>query len=439
MKHRDGSMGKVGDETSGASNSEQLGDLVRRIDIMVGLATFKLWLSRLVLFVKSCLHRFGLVSPSHTGGLKLILKMQSVRVYGSNSRYGREPQQNPLGAPIIVTNFPSDREAIEVLLGEPPTTLFEAHRRKTAMANITLDMMFGRRIQISDEYTFDDAIKDQLKNEITVPVPKSYPWYVTISVQRDIELNEDLIFETEFPLAKIPAETKFREFHDYAKPFADHLAAIVSTVIGAEFFEHVIFDEVLFSDPTGIITRIPERQDFKMSARASVGKPLESCDIAALRKLLSSERLGMYARNRWLEGAMHWYAAMLNEPDHWKAFQYAFLSLEIVTHKVSKRLLDSLVDSFAFKKADGELVYGIPMAELLGDKNRLTLVAKFCIMALGLSSSTAEADVQTFKDAKEARDRFSHGDIRNERELPLHSVKDLCSRYLEAVFNTANL
>jgi len=57
--------------------------------------------------------------------------MQSVRVYGSHSQYGKEPRQNPYGEPIIVKNFPSDGDVVEVLLGEPPKISFEAHRRKT--------------------------------------------------------------------------------------------------------------------------------------------------------------------------------------------------------------------------------------------------------------------------------------------------------------------
>jgi hypothetical protein len=379
------------------------------------------------------------MSRSHAGGLKLILKMQSVRAYGSNSQYGTEPSQNPLGEPVVVKDFPAQGEATQVLLGESPRNIFEGHRRKMAVANIVLNMNFGRSITISEEHTFDNAIDDQLKNEVAVPQPQAYSWYVTILVEREIEIDNELVLQAKFPLANIPDTTKFREFQEYAEPYINHLAAIISTVTTPKYFEHVVLDEVLFTGPSGIVTRLPQLSDFTMSGRMSVASPLESLDLTRLRALLSPERLRKYARNRWLESAEHWYVAMLNEPDHWKAFQYAFLSLEILTHKVSKKLLESVTDSFAFKKADGELVHEIPTAELLGDKNRLSLVAKFCIMALGLSPSNAATDVQTFKDAKQARDKFSHGEIRNERELPLNSTKELCSRYLEAVFNVASL
>jgi hypothetical protein len=110
-----------------------------------------------------------------------------------------------------------------------------------------------------------------------------------------------------------------------------------------------------------------------------------------------------------------------------------------MTHKVSKRLFNDVGSAFAFKKVDNNLLNEIPIFELVPKYERLTLVAKFCIMALGLSPSTAVEDVQIFKNAKDARDKFSHGNVRDEKELPLHSVKDLCSRYLEAVFNTASL
>jgi hypothetical protein len=364
-----------------------------------------------------------------------MLKMQSVRVYGSNSRYGTEPQQNPLGKPIIIKEFPGNGETIEVLLGEPPNNIFEAHRRKIAVANIALNMSFGRSITISEEYTFDDAIHDQLANTVAVPQPQIYEWYITILVEREIEIDDDSVIEGEFPLVDIPDSANFREFHAYAEPYINHVASLISTVTSSEYLEHVVLDEVLFTGPNGIVTRLPKRSDVRMSGRLSVASPLESLDLTRLRALLSPERLQKYARNRWLESAEHWYVAMLNEPDHWKAFQYAFLSLEILTHKVSKKLFNDVGNAFVFKKADGNLLNEIPIFELLPKYERLTLVAEFCIMALGLSPSTAVEDVQIFKNAKDARDRFSHGNIRNERELPLHSVKDLCSRYLEAVFN----
>lgn len=206
----------------------------------------------------------------------------------------------------------------------------------------------------------------------------------------------------------------------------------------SDYLEHVVLDELLFAGQNGIVTRLPARSDFKVSGRLSVGSPLESLDVPQLRALLSPERLQKYAKDRWLESAEHWYVAMLNEPDHWKAFQYAFLSLEILTHKVSKKLFKDVGNAFAFREANDELLEKIPMFELLPKYERLTLIAEFCIMALGLSPSTAVEDAELFKKAKDARDRFSHGNVKNEKELPLHSVKYLCSRYIAAVFN-ANL
>jgi hypothetical protein len=364
----------------------------------------------------------------------VILKMHAVRVYGSNNSYGAVPNQNPISEPIIIGDFPVEPEQCEVLLGEVPKLMVEAHRRKTALANTILDMTFGRSVRISDEYTFDDAIRDQLKNEIAVPPLKDYPWYVTVSISRSIEISDDALVGNKFPLAKIPAETDFREFYEYAKPFIDHIAAIISTVTGIEFFEHVLFDEVLFTGETGIVTRIPEGQDFRMSARASVGHPIDSFDLARLKLLLFSKPLQHFAKNRWLERAIHWYSIGINEVDHWKAFQFLFLALEILTHKLHKAWLTSVNDSLRFRKSNGELLDAIPVSDLLGNQERHSLVSKFCIVSLALSPDTAKADVSLFKEIKTARDRFSHGLVRNERELPLDKARDLCVRYFGAIF-----
>jgi len=156
------------------------------------LATLKRWLKALVSCIRSYCRSFGFVSLSHTEDLILMLKMQSVRVYGSNSRYGTEPQQNPFGKPIIIEEFPGIGETIEVLLGEPPNNIFEAHRRKIAVANIALNMSFGRGITISEEYRFDDAIHDQLANTVAVPQPQTYEWYITILVEREIEMGKSM-------------------------------------------------------------------------------------------------------------------------------------------------------------------------------------------------------------------------------------------------------
>jgi hypothetical protein len=365
--------------------------------------------------------------------------MHAVRVYGTNSSFGKEPQQNPSSGPIVLQGFPTEGETAEILLGEPHKVMFEAHRRKTALANVILDMTFGRSIQITDDYTFDDAIRDQLANEQAVPALKNYPWYITISVQREIDIEDELVVANEYPLARIPETIKFREFRQYASPYINHVASIVSTVVGTEFFEYVLFDEVLFSGASGVVTRLPERNDFKMSGRLSLSSPVDSLDLSALQDLLSSERLQLYARNRWLERAVYWHTATLNEPDHWKSFQWAFLSLEILIHKVSKRLYSRVRDSFSFTKSDGELLLGFPMTDLFDSEKRLSLVAKFWIVALGLSPDTAVDDALAFKKAKEARDRFSHGDITDESELPLHSVKELSTRYLKAVFRATSL
>lgn len=369
----------------------------------------------------------------------MIVKMQSVRVYGSSSRLGTEARQNPCGKPIVLKDCPLKAESVEILLGEEPTNLFEAHRRKTALANVILDATFGRHIVLSDEYTLDDAIGDQMQNTVTVPVPMTSDWYVTILIEREVELEAEQFVNGEFPLIRLPETIKRSAFRDYTKLHLDYIASILSTVLGTEFFESVILDEVLFVGPGGIVTRIPEQGDFKMSGRLSVAKPIESLDCIGLYDLLSDDRMRVCAKDHYLESAIHWYAAMLIETDPWKAFQYAFLALEILTHKMSKRLYNSVRDCFEFKQQDGEPLSELPITELFGNEERLSLLTKFCIMALGLRPREVKNDVSKFKAAKKARDKFSHGEIRDETELPLHSLRELCLNYFEVTFRSASL
>jgi hypothetical protein len=63
-------------------------------------------------------------------------------------------------------------------------------------------------------------------------------------------------------------------------------------------------------------------------------------------------------------------------------------------------------------------------------KDKYRLWDKFAVIACQLSPSDADADVETFKSAKDMRDDMSHGQDIDEAALPLNAVQNLLRKYL---------
>ena len=143
---------------------------------------------------------------------------------------------------------------------------------------------------------------------------------------------------------------------------------------------------------------------------------------------VGSARRGTHS---WLQSASYWYLAALREKDPWKRFQWSWLSLEILTHKLGERLHADVVQSLRLAGAGGDTGPG-PIPELIWERNRLPLKAKFTIAALGLHQEDAQGDVARFADAKKFRDALSHGDLRDEGQLPTPAVRELLYKYLAA-------
>ena len=87
-------------------------------------------------------------------------------------------------------------------------------------------------------------------------------------------------------------------------------------------------------------------------------------------------------------------------------------------------------ENFSFDAGDGERIAGQSLGPLVPPLQRLTIAPRFAIVALGLSPSTAEADIAAFASVKKARDDLAHGQITDAAELPDSSALDLVRRYL---------
>jgi hypothetical protein len=221
-----------------------------------------------------------------------------------------------------------------------------------------------------------------------------------------------------------------KNFPSYAFPYIDIISTYISTIIDPTFLRESVIDNHVFFSAVG-------RESFGIplfsgSADVAVTKSIESLNLEKLQQLLQNIALLPLNQHQWLNTISHWRLAALKEKDQWKRFLWSFLTLEILTHKLSDLLYDEVISKLVLSGnscSEQETVH-IPISELIWSKERLPLRAKFAIVALGLSPDSATADVENFINVKVARDKLSHGAIKDVTELPLSIVNSLLDKYL---------
>jgi hypothetical protein len=110
-------------------------------------------------------------------------------------------------------------------------------------------------------------------------------------------------------------------------------------------------------------------------------------------------------------------------------FQALWLTLELLSHKLSERYRESVLSELAaghrVDAVDASLV-----ARLAWDPRRAPLTSKFAIAAIALDPEASATDVAQFARVKKARDEISHGELVNETDLPLADAEALAELYV---------
>jgi hypothetical protein len=357
--------------------------------------------------------------------MKITLK--SVRIYGSKSSYGSEPHLMPEHGYIELPKYPAETETSFVVLGKLVEEFFDAEGILTAVAKSMLGRLKG--------LSLDDGVRECLADQKRTEKCPDYNWYVTLWVERNIEVDSSYLFKSEYLwIDWSKAEKIGQEFSEYTKPFLDILATYSSTIVEPGFFAKVILDRVFFFSSEHPPMGSPE---FSLISEGSQQIPLERLDVGILNKLFV-ELCGMSPADReWILTPIHWYLESLKEKDPWKKFLWSFWALEVL----SKKYIDKYHGKFSKASDVPEETQsklqrvGMDFEALKKEERYLPLSGKFGIMALDLSPDTAEADIKEFIDLNEKRSKLSHGGIKDSSMLPIEPILRYLKKYVSKVIH----
>lgn len=356
------------------------------------------------------------------------ITVQAVRVYGSKSRYGPAPRLCPTDGPIALERYPQAGERCLVLLGAPPESMLRANQVRRAIGRAGLQRLFGRAPDREAEP--EVLIEKALEEDAGGPAASDYNWYVTIVLERVTNVADGSVANRNYLWLDVREATRLQtELLAYARPYIDLLATGLTTLIDWTFFEEVVLDDrVFFSAPSRESFGLPA---FSVSAAAIVVRNTwESLGVERLQQVLQDVANLPAPRRQWLETARHWHLTAIREKDPWKQFLWSFLALEILTHKLADALYDDVAARLRLEgNAHGALkTAAIP--EVVVPKKQLALAGRFAIVALGLFADSATKDLGDFHKVKSARDSVSHGDVREEGQLPISTVRALVQKYM---------
>jgi hypothetical protein len=350
---------------------------------------------------------------------------RAIRIYGSQSWWGEGPRWAPPGSPFDSVDFPAPGDRTRVHLGPVPPEIAEQIRDRNALANAYLDRTLGGRPASISEAAAGRREREQ------VPAFDSEEWYVTLLLDRELELQEnpdppgpELWWD---PDAAEAADTAFRKT---APGALDAIAARVALSLGSGYLEVRALDRDLFvllaeERPLSFVPRL------RGSVRGAVGRGAEQFPAELLGERIVGLGEADAGTQRWLRTPIGRYASALAEPDAWRAFSSLWMAVETLARKVTGSYRDEVISRLpklghlpgAVKEID-RVDWRTPGSPIAAD---------FAILAVLLDPEDAEADRQVFAEAKKVRDRLNHGSMSVDQiddELPVGPLRALAEKYL---------
>ena len=352
------------------------------------------------------------------------LTITTTRVYGSHGRYGAHPRESPPGGPLRLRDFPGAGYQADAVLGSPVEWLFRADRLSRAIGAAALEGVVaptGARGSVGDRVS-------QLEHELLLAgTAEVYEWYVTLAISHEVAVAPELLKARNYVWLDPGEAMRIERDERRVAPAAlDAVAASLASVLREECFESIVLpDQTYFTLPGRETIRLPQFSVGTVRVSMQGG----TIDVEAVARALEASR----ALAHGLSSVASWRMAAMGERDPWKRFDWTFLALEILVHRMASRLYGTVVASL--RSQVGERVHVVPGQSLLQPLERLALSARFAVVALALRPEFAEADIDRFRVVKKARDEMSHGAIRDPADLPIQSAAELLAQYLSAALS----
>jgi len=336
--------------------------------------------------------------------------------------------------PLIIENFPEKNSTLNCYFGQIPESVINL---KYSIDGFGLkkkkEMMYYFSQKKKKEFVLEDCISEIKSNPDYLP---RYTWATTIMIEKKINPREFGILDENGKINTSEAYRYFREHYSqltFSKAFDNILLSFMTEM------ESVLFDELLISEMAlliddEIIVAFPKNM-------ATQQEGFQYCD----RKTINKDRISSliqkinFPTNKWIDSIAHWRISMLIEKDPWKKFYFGFICLEILTHKIFKRIIaQNKFDVIMNRGQHFNKFVKIPFSNFIPDENecrKLPLLMKFSLIAGVLNPINHENDAADFKDCKRIRDEMSHGTYESDNP-PLEKLDSLLDFYLQMTLKT---
>ncbi|GAB6285243.1 MAG: hypothetical protein STSR0009_14440 [Methanoregula sp.] len=385
------------------------------------------------------------------------LKMLCYRVYATNDCF-YDPDDSkkikPL-LPLIINDFPDKEWKLTCFFGEVPEEIKNVHNSVKGFGLLCIQMIGNALDNTKPALEYLEECIHKVKSESTVFT--EYKWYIVEVFEKDIDIQKCEIVdpdsgETEYNISKFTSEDTMLD-RNFVYPAAK------VTLFGGELLNFLakekekikspeLFDKIsicLMTElPTYFFTKLIDQGcALIINGTYVVGKPNFTCtanlEVLKKYKLLDQDKLISLIKqkgpglNKWLNSVSHWYMAMIREEDKWKKFYFGFICLEILTHKMFKKIYQNNQFDVHLKNNEGyDKLVEIPISDIIPeDINRMTIAAKFSFVAGVLNPEKYSNDRLIFKKCKDARDKISHGEIITIEELPVAELGTLLEFYTQ--------
>lgn len=352
------------------------------------------------------------------------------RIYGTADRYGEEPRLRPDGAPILFTGYPDDLSSARIDFGPVPDDVAKAELGRRILGRVMLGVLGAEYDGMTPDEKFAAAAEEFGPD----PPYAEFNWYSTLVVSRELDVPETDMNLSSFAFVD-DAFAVADEARAHAKDALDVLTTIASTVVDPRAFDELVLDDRvhLFAPgkhPAGVPI-------MTVSAAGAATRGTESVERLERRlRAFSSVDTRGALREVWLTRTSHWHVQALLEADPWKRFLWSFVGLEVLTNKLHDHFRDDVIARLRLEQEGGVIDSPLPLDALAWSSDRAPLAARFAIVAVALFPESASDDTARFREIKIARDRLSHGSLREESDLPVSAAMGLLAKYLDGAIKS---
>lgn len=337
---------------------------------------------------------------------------------------------------------PAAGDQLTVTIGPIPQEILDGVRAFSAHAIFLMNSMFGDQYRAKSAPECQSIIEALMgeQEDLEKKVRGGFPMWISLEVARPVCLLADPTAEFRWLRDKSITADVLKTFAADANDFLDVATAWILPVLG----DNLRPDRVTLGRRRTYIVG-EGRQALGLPDLSASGSgyavtsgwsKLPLSDLLAA--LESSPRAGtpgwelVRTAARWLT------AALLEEEDVLRRFQFAFFGLEVLANKVGKRVEDSVI-------ADLTAEVGLPVRHLVwpapsddGSPSR-NITFRFAVMAVRVARHNADADIAQFRELAKERNRLSHGSVTDDgiENLPADQAIELLRHYLQLVTGAA--